>query len=124
MKKVDALVNEEKSLKKRVKDCSNALHLLTKETIEALSDEQATELIKQKWITPLVSSLAGLPDTVINAFVTKLQALCTKYETTFAEIEQQIDDTEKTLIGLFDELTGNEFDMMGIAELKSLFGGE
>ena len=124
LKKVDALVNEEKSLKKRVKDCSNALHLLTKETIEALSDEQATELIKQKWITPLVSSLAGLPDTVINAFVTKLQALCTKYETTFAEIEQQIDDTEKTLIGLFDELTGNEFDMMGIAELKSLFGGE
>ena len=124
LKKVDALISEEKSLKKKVKDDSSALHLLTKKTIEELSDAQAMELIKQKWITPIVKSLAGLPETVVNEFVAKLQALCNKYATTFAEVEQQIGETEAALISLLDELTGNEFDMKGIAELKSLFGGE
>lgn len=124
LKKVDALITEEKALKKKVKDDSSALHLLTKKTIEELSDAQATVLIKKKWIAPIVKSLAGLPETVVNDFVAKLQALCAKYETTFAEVEQQIGDTEAALISLLDELTGNEFDMKGIAELKSLFGGE
>lgn len=124
LKKVDALITEEKALKKKVKDDSSALHLLTKKTIEELSDAQVTELIKQKWIAPIAKSLAGLPESVVNDFVTKLQALCAKYETTFAEVEQQIGDTEAALISLLDGLTGNEFDMKGIAELKSLFGGE
>lgn len=124
LKKVDALTTEEKSLKKKVKDDSNALHLLTKKTIEELDDAKVMELIKQKWISPLVNSIAGLPNTVLSGFVAKLEALCSKYDTTFAEVEQQISDTETSLIGLLDSLTGNEFDMKGIAELKSLLGGE
>lgn len=124
LKKVDALTTEEKSLKKQVKDDSNALHLLTKKTIEELDDAKVMELIKLKWISPLVNSIAGLPNTVLNVFVAKLEALCSKYDTTFAEVEQQISDTEASLISLLDNLTGNEFDMKGIAELKSLLGGE
>lgn len=124
LKKVDALTTEEKSLKKKVKDDSNALHLLTKKTIEELDDAKVMELIKLKWISPLVNSIAGLPNTVLSGFVAKLEALCSKYDTTFAEVEQQISDTEASLISLLDSLTGNEFDMKGIAELKSLLGGE
>lgn len=124
LKKVDALVSEEKALKKQVKDDSSTLHLLTKKTIEGLTDDQAMDLIKLKWVDPIAKSIAGLPETVVTAFVAKLQALCSKYETTFAEVEQQIDETETALISLLDELTGNEFDMKGIAELKSLLGGE
>ena len=124
LKKVDALTTEEKSLKKQVKDDSNALHLLTKKTIEELDDAKVMELIKLKWISPLVNSIAGLPNTVLNVFVAKLEALCSKYDTTFAEVEQQISDTEASLISLLDNLTGNEFDMKGISELKSLLGGE
>ncbi len=124
LKKVDALFTEEKALKKQVKDDSSKLHLLTKKTIEELSDEEAMSLIKLKWIAPLVKSIAGLPNAVISEFVAKLEALCRKYETTFAEVEQQIADTERTLVGLLDALTGNEFDMRGIEELKSLLGGE
>lgn len=124
LKKVDALFTEEKALKKQVKDDSSKLHLLTKKTIEELSDEEAMELIKLKWIAPLVKSIAGLPNAVVSEFVAKLEALCRKYETTFAEVEQQIADTEHALVGLLGTLTGNEFDMRGIAELKSLLGGE
>ena len=97
---------------------------MTKKTIEELDDAQAMELIKQKWVTPVVKSIAELPNVVINDFIAKLETLCSKYETTFAEVEQQITDTEASLISLLDELTGNEFDMKGIAELKILLGGE
>ena len=124
LNKVDSLIAEEKALKKKVKDDSNALHLRTKKTIEGLTDAEATELIKQKWITPLVNGIAGLPNAVINDFIAKLEVLCRKYETTFAEVEQQIADTEASLITMLDGLTGSEFDMKGIEELKNLLGGE
>ena len=124
LNKIDSLIAEEKALKKKVKDDSNALHLRTKKTIEGLTDAEATELIKMKWVTPLVNGIAGLPNAVINDFIAKLEVLCRKYDTTFAEVEQQIADTEASLITMLDGLTGSEFDMKGIEELKNLLGGE
>lgn len=123
LRKVNALNNEEKSLKKQIKADSTALHLLTKKTIEELTDEQAREMIKLKWIPPLLDSMAGLPSAVIANFIARLLALAGKYETTFTEVDSQIAETESSLVSLLDELTGNEFDMQGIQELKSLLGG-
>ena len=123
LRKVNALNNEEKSLKKQIKADSTALHLLTKKTIEELTDEQAREMIKLKWIPPLLDSMAGLPSAVIANFIARLLALAGKYETTFTEVDSQIAETESSLVSLLDELTGNEFDMPGIQELKSLLGG-
>lgn len=115
---------EEKTLKKQVKEDSKDLHLLTKKTIEELTDEQARALLKLKWVTPLVESMAGLPSAIITDFIAKLVLLSKKYETTFAEVDRQISDTEASLASLLGELTGNEFDMLGINELKNLIGGE
>lgn len=123
LRKVNALNNEEKSLKKQIKADSTALHLLTKKTIEELTDEQAREMIKLKWIPPLLDSMAGLPSAVIADFIARLLALAGKYETTFTEVDSQIAETESSLVSLLDELTGNEFDMRGIQELKTLLGG-
>ena len=123
LRKVNALNNEEKSLKKQIKADSTALHLLTKKTIEELTDEQAREMIKLKWILPLLDSMAGLPSAVIADFIARLLALAGKYETTFTEVDSQIAETESSLVSLLDELTGNEFDMQGIQELKFLLGG-
>ena len=100
------------------------MHLLTKETIEALSDEESMKLIKDKWIAPILTSLTDLPNAVIHECIAKLEALCQKYETTCEEIENQIRETEQELNAMLDDLTGNEFDMKGIAELKKLLGGE
>ena len=121
-RKVDALNNEEKALKKKIKEESNALHLKIKTTIENLSDDAVLELLRKKWILPLVISLRSLPDTVIADFISRLEAICKRYETTFAEVEEEIADTERSLISLLDDLTGNEFDMMGLAELKKCWG--
>jgi len=124
LKKADDLLTEEKSVKKQVKDDTAKLHNKTKETIEALTDDVARELIKNKWITPLVQNIGKLPQTIINDFVTKLDDLCHKYDNTFSDVETQIKDTEKSLAGLIDQLTGNDFDMKGLAELKTLLGGK
>lgn len=115
--------NEEKVLKKSVKQKSNALHLKTKETIENLSDEQVYELLKDKWIEPLVDSLNELPNTITAELIKKVEALDKKYETNFEELEKEIRETENSLSSMIDNLEGSEFDMLGLKEFKKLLGG-
>ncbi len=123
LRSVNTLILEEKDLKAAIKKDSILLEIKTKETIENLSDEQVIEFLKDKWISPLVENLMKLPDNVVNELVSKIDTLAKKYETTFAEIETQIAETEATLSAMIDELEGNEFDMLGLAEFKKLLGG-
>ena len=123
LKSVAALNTEEKALKSAIKTESALLEKKTKDTIEGLSDEQVIELLKEKWIRPLIENLMQLPDSIVSELVSKLEALAKKYETTFAEVESQIEETEKSLSAMIDDLDGSEFDMLGLAELKKLLGG-
>ena len=118
------LITEEKALKAEIKKLSAELESKTKETIESLSDEQTFNLLKEKWITPLVESLMKLPDYMINELVSKIDDLAKKYETTFEQVEKEIAETEQSLCSMIDELCGNEFDLAGLAELKKMLGGE
>ena len=121
---MDALITEEKTLRRSVKEDTERLHIATKAKIENLTDAEAYDLIKLKWIAPLASSMAKLPENIISAFIVKLEALCHKYDTTFAEIERQISDTQQTLVGMLNGLVANEYDTKGLDELKMLLGGE
>ena len=117
---VDALLAEEKELKKQVKSEAAKLHLLTKETIEALTDQQVFELLEKKWISPLVTSLNKLPEVIVSDLAAKVQALAEKYATTFTEVEAQINEAEGILSSLIDELDGNEYDLKGLSEFQLL----
>lgn len=123
LERVDDLVKSEKEIKGKIKTKSADLQAKTKDTIEGLTDEQAYSLLEKKWICPLVESIHKLPDTIIDGLVGKIQALQNKYATTFFEVEQQISETEARLVGMIDELDGNEFDMLGLEEFKKLLGG-
>lgn len=123
LKKAYADNEEEKKLKKLIKDKAAELHMATKATIEELSDDQVYELLHAKWIVPLVDGLSKLPDSIIADFTAALEKLATKYSTTFSEVEDQIEKTEKELSGMLDLLTGDDFDMQGIEELKKMLGG-
>ena len=123
LEKVESLIKSEKEIKAEIKAKSAALQAKTKDTIESLSDEQALDLLEKKWIAPLIESIHKLPDTVIDSLVSKIQALQNKYATTFFEVEQQISENEATLSGMIDDLEGNEYDMLGLKELKKLLGG-
>lgn len=106
-----------------IKKESTLLEEKTKETIEGLSDEQVMALLKEKWIHPLIDTIMQLPDSVVSKLVGKLEALAKKYETTYAEVERQIAETEKSISAMMDDLSGNTFDMLGLAELQKWLGG-
>ena len=120
----ERLSKEEKDLKKEIKSETAKLHMLTKETIENLTDSMVCELLDKKWIGNLLESINKLPDTIVDNLVSKIQALVSKYKTTYFELEKEIKETEKKLASMIDELEGNEYDMKGLSEFKALLLGE
>ena len=97
----------------------------TKRVIENLTDNQALDLLKEKWINPLISSLKELPNHIIKDIISKVSNLSKKYSLTLIDLESQIKEAETSLVGMIDELVGDEYDMKGLNELKSLLkGGE
>ncbi|ESE40337.1 type I restriction-modification system subunit M [Shewanella decolorationis] len=157
------LIDEEKALKKAVKETAIALHLKTITTIEGLTDnqvnellhlktkttiddltdeqvnellrlknintikglndEQVNELLHLKWITPLSLELAAMPSAVISQLTSQVQALADKYAVTYSQVTNEIKTSEQELAKMMSLLTGNEFDMQGLAELTSLLKG-
>ncbi len=122
--RADKLIKDEKSLKKTIKDDTLKLHLLTKETIESLTEKDIMMLLEMKWITPLYRSLTTQPDTIFRTFIANIETLVAKYATTMLDIENSIKESENSLSALIDELEGDEFDMAGLREFQTLLKGE
>ena len=122
--KAEALSKEEKGLKSDVKKETEALHLKTKDVIESLDDDQVRTLLQKKWIRPICDGIDALPETLLSDFAKQVQALADKYADTLEDIENEIQDTEKSLSAMLSELTGDEFDMAGIRQLQKMLGGE
>ena len=119
-----ALQKKLKSLKKDAKAQESALEEKTSETIEALADEQVYELLEAKWVEPLMDDLNALPQVSIEGLIKKVNALEEKYKDTYADVAEQISEAERELDAMLGQLVGDEFDMLGIAELRKLLGGE
>lgn len=123
LKSYQSLVNEKKILNKEIKKENESLEINSKETIENLSDDEVNNMLVKKWIDPLMDLLQKIPMNIINELIKTLENLSKKYEVTFEDIENDINQTEKELISMIDDLVGNEYDMLGLQELKSLLGG-
>ena len=121
---VSKWINEEAELKKELKIKQSKILIESKNIIESLTNEEVLDLLKKKWITPLVSSLLSFPMSLINDFTKKLLKLAKKYETTYLDIDNEIRETELSLASMIDELDADEFDKKGLEELQKLFRGE
>lgn len=124
LKNVEKMNNEEKSLKNSIEKSGDELHNKSKETIENLTDSDIEYLLECKWINPIIWGIESLSENMIAQLEKKLDELAKKYQDTFEDIENEIRDTERELVKMLDELTGNDADMAGIAELKKFFGGD
>ena len=122
--RAQALLDEEKALKKANKDAKLALEDKTKEAIESLTDAQCSDLLSAKWIEPLQAKLLELPKIVVDDFAAEISALNAKYAATYSDVCSQIAEAENELAAMLGQLTGNEYDMAGIAELQKLLGDE
>lgn len=121
---VDKLNEEEKKIKKLLKDKTAELHLLTKTTLEELDYNEALNLLDKKWNKEVLNEIMDLPNKLLSELKTKIVYLANKYKETLCSIDEEISLSSKELNALIDELEGNEFDMKGLADLKKLLGGE
>lgn len=117
------LLAEEKTLKAELKTQSAELHSKTKAAIEALSDAEALDLLRQKWFVPLNAAMCRLPENMLAQFSQKLTALCDKYADTYQHISERKQESSAALAQMMDELTGSEFDLQGIAAWQAILKG-
>ena len=94
------LMDEEKEVKKEIKDQINSLAELTSNTIKNLTNEQVEELLYAKWLEPMKSGIRGLVDKLFKELETKLFALHDKYATTMVDIQKDIQTSNKELYKL------------------------
>lgn len=120
---VQSLLDEEKEVKAQIKADSAKLHSDTKATIESLTDDEALDLLREKWLVPLNTAMISLPETTLSQFSQKLTALCQKYAQTYQQISQEKVESETALAQMMNELVGNEFDLQGIAAWQAILTG-
>lgn len=118
-------VNEKiKKCKKEIKTIKEKLEEDTKNKIETIDTKDALKLLEKKWIDPLCEEIEKLPDMMLKIFVKNIKKLDEKYKKSFKDLDREISLTEKAISDMLVELDGNEFDMKGLEEFRSLLGGD
>lgn len=116
--------NKIKKCKNEIKKTKTELENNTKHKIETIGTEEALKLLEKKWINPLCNEIKKLPETMLNEFLKCIKYLDNKYNKSFKDLDIEINATENEISKMLNELTGDEFDMKGLEEFKSLLGGE
>lgn len=121
--RVNEIQSEMKSLVKQIRQQNVNLISHTKEKIESLSEAEILFLLEKKWLSPLIESIEKVPQVYVDQLVTQIDYLAKKYKTTLVSLDAEIDQTEKELASMLDELTGSKADLAGLIELKRILGG-
>ena len=114
------LNDDAKAIRKEISKLTKELEEKTIKKIEGLTDSEINALLEEKWILPLCTSLNEMPGKVVDDFISSLTKMTGKYSETLVSIGKEINQTQKELFELMDELTGNDFDMKGLENLKGI----
>lgn len=112
-----SLWNEQTAKRKQVKTDCQTLEKLTIEAIEGLDFKQIKMFLQAKWLAPITTAIAALPDNIVQHLADSLTALQQKYATTYNDIETSIAQTHNDLETLINQLTGDEYAIEGLANL-------
>lgn len=114
------LNDDAKAIRKEIAKLTKELEEATIKKIEGLADSEINALLEEKWILPLCTSLNELPQKVVEDFISLLTKMTEKNSETLSSIGNEIKQTQKELFELMDELTGNDFDIKGLENLKGI----
>ncbi len=117
LKQMVALWDEQGKAKKQLNKQTLDLLAQTKEKIEHLDMHEVSRLLDKKWIAPIASALAAMPDAVVSSLADAVEALAEKYAVTYHDIERDLAASQQTLAELVGQLTGDEFAIKGLTEL-------
>ena len=87
-------------------------------------DDSSTKEIVKEYKEGIKALDDDLFVEIVDELIKSVEALQKKYETTYFDIEKEIKETEASLCSMIDDLVGDEYDMKGLSELKSLLSGE
>ncbi len=121
---VSELMEQEKVLKKAIKENTASLEEKTIELIHGISDEDAKKILAEKWICPLASQILKMPKHILNDYIVQLGSYASKYVVTITELEVKIKEAEIQLHEMLKNLRGTENDIEGLESFLSLLGNE
>lgn len=117
---VNNLFNEQKKIKKEIKQQKVELETEAVKALNDLSINEILELLSKKWISPILVELDKQIEKIIDDFNKEIEEISNKYSKTLKNIDEEISNAEKEISKMIDELTGPENDMKGLQNLKSL----
>lgn len=119
LKKMVALWDEQSKLGKIVKVDRQALTDKTIEKIQGLDDDEVFEYLDMKWIDPVTEKIIDAPENEIDVLNNMIYALAQKYATSYNDLNTQLVEAQDELSNLISDLTGDEFAILGLNELKN-----
>lgn len=117
LKAIVALWDEQSALKKKIKADKETLEKKTITTIQGFNMKDINRFLDLKWIEPITSAIAALPNAIIQSLADAVTSLNEKYAVTYSDIENSIVDSEQELAKLIDQLTGDEYAIAGLSNL-------
>ena len=120
---IDSVNKKLTKIKGALKTSKKTLNDDTESKIKSLEDAEIHDLLTKKWIDPICNGITMLSAAVISKLEQSIIELEKKYETTFTELDSQIDASENALSTFISSLTGDKNDMKGLAQFKLLLGG-
>ena len=117
------LSDEESTARRSVKQKKEALHIKTKKVIEGLSEDEALQIVEQKWIAPFVSALDNISSAIITDVINKMDYLALKYSTTMHDIQSEKTDVKSSLSEMIGMLSADGSDSEGLMEFQKILGG-
>lgn len=118
VQQVSILMAEEKAINEELKSLYKHLDAETIAKIHDINDGTAIELLRIKWIAPLLASLNRMPSEVTTELADKLKRLVAKYATTYQDIANRVAKAETRLHSLIGELQGSAADNLGIEAFR------
>lgn len=117
LKAIVALWDEQTALKKKIKSDKETLEKKTITAIQGFNMKDINHFLDLKWIEPITSAIAALPNAIIQSLADAVTSLNEKYAVTYRDIENSIVDSEQELAKLIDQLTGDEYAIAGLSNL-------
>lgn len=110
-------IDEEKVINKKIKTILSELDIKAKEKIESLTEDEVKDLLKKKWIDPVIDAINSTGESVLTKFISDFTAIKKKYSDPLADLSGEIEETGKALKDSLMELTGSDADMDAIKML-------
>ena len=122
LKKLVALWDEKSKLDKALKAERKALEEKTITHIQNLTDEDVKRYLELKWVDPvMIKIFANVNDA--SFIIDKVKALAQKYATSYNDLNAQLVESQNEFAGLISDLTGDEYAICGLNELKNSLKG-